>query len=69
MLPRTLLAVYPEKLNATNIVGIVAAILLGVILYSVGRRGPQRGRLVPLGFALLIIGVALFGWLWVPEYL
>jgi ABC-type cobalamin transport system permease subunit len=69
MFPYTLVAVYPEKLNATNVVGILAAVLLGVILYSIGRREPQRRRLVQFGLGLVVIGVALFAWLWVPRNL
>ncbi|MEY2536852.1 MAG: hypothetical protein QOG67_592 [Verrucomicrobiota bacterium] len=69
MFPYTLAAVYPEKLNATNVAGILTAVLLGVILYSVGRREPRRRRLVQFGLALVVIGVALCAWLWVPRNL
>jgi uncharacterized membrane protein YhhN len=69
MFPYTLVAVYPEKLNAPNVIGILAAELLGVILYSIGRRDPRRRRVLQLGLALVVVGVALFAWLWVPRNL
>ena len=69
MFSPALAAIYPEKLNAVNAIAIAVAIVCGIILHVIGRREPQRRLLVQLGLALVVVGIALFAWLWVPRNL